>query len=84
MRFWDGRTVSLGGRAPRFTLVFRDPRRFRDLVLYRDPLRLAEAHFAGHVDIDGDIYEALGLKDYFRSGRWPEPGAADAGRDLYR
>lgn len=69
VRFWDGRAVFLGDRPPRFTLVFRDPRRFRDLVLFRDPLRLAEAHFGGQVDIEGDIYEALCLKDHFRALR---------------
>lgn len=69
VRFWDGHTVSLGERPPRFTLVFRNPRRFRDLVLFRDPLRLADAHFAGHVDIEGDIYEALCLKDHFQTLR---------------
>lgn len=69
VRFWDGHTVSLGDRPPRFTLVFRDPRRFRDLVLFRDPLRLADAHFAGQVDIEGDIYEALCLKDHFQTLR---------------
>src|SRR5574340_230378 len=61
VRLWDGHTVCMGSHAPRFTLVFRDPGRFRELVLWRDPLRLAEAHFGGQVDIEGDLYEALGL-----------------------
>lgn len=64
VRFWDGHTIAIGQGAPRFTLVFRDPARFRAWVLSRDPLRLAEAHFSGELDIEGDIYEALSLRHH--------------------
>ncbi|MBS1188874.1 MAG: cyclopropane-fatty-acyl-phospholipid synthase [Rhodocyclaceae bacterium] len=69
IRLWDGHTVSLGTHAPRFTVIFRDPGKFREMVLYRDPLRLAEAHFSGHVEIEGSIYDVLGLREHFQSLR---------------
>src|SRR5689334_1412268 len=61
VRFWDGHTVSLGKQPSRFTLIFRDPGKFREVMLHRDPLRLAEAHVSGQVEIEGNIYDALRL-----------------------
>ncbi len=69
VRMWDGRTLAFGRGAPEFTLVFRDPRPFRELILYRDLLRLAEAYFRGKIGIEGDFYGALRLKDHLRSLR---------------
>lgn len=69
VRLWDGQTLVFGGGAPDFTLVFRESRHFRELILFRDPLRLAEAYFLGKVDIEGDFYAALQLKDYLQSLR---------------
>lgn len=69
VRLWDGQTVAFGAGSPEFTLVFREPRPFRELILSRDPLRLAEAYFLGKVDIEGDLYTALHLKDYLQSLR---------------
>jgi hypothetical protein len=39
VRLWDDRTLAVGRGAPEFTLVFRNPRPFRELTLYRDLLR---------------------------------------------
>jgi len=69
VRLWDGQTLAFGGGAPEFTLVFREPRAFRGLILTRDPLRLAEAYFLGKVDVEGDLYAALRLKDHLQSLR---------------
>ncbi|MHB1093940.1 class I SAM-dependent methyltransferase [Thiobacillus sp.] len=69
VRLWDGQTLAFGGGVPEFTLVFREPRAFRDLILTRDPLRLAEAYFLGKVDVEGDLYAALRLKDHLQSLR---------------
>lgn len=69
VRLWDGHMVSLGVAPSRFTLVFNDPARFRELMLHRDPLRLAEAHCSGEVEIEGSIFDALRLKDHFQSLR---------------
>ncbi len=67
VRLWNGETLTIGRGQPDFTLVFHDPRPFRDLILFRDPLRLAEAYFQGSMDVEGDIYAALGLKDHLQS-----------------
>lgn len=67
VRLWDGRTLGFGEGPPAFTLVFRHPRPFRELIFFRDPLRLAEAYFQDDVDVEGDLYAALKLRDHFRS-----------------
>jgi len=36
-------------------------------VLGRDPLRLAEAYFRGDLDIEGDFFAALALKDHLQA-----------------
>lgn len=64
VRLWSGETVGIGAGPPDFTLVFRHPVPFRDLILSRDPLRLAEAYFRGLVDVEGDIYAVFRLKDH--------------------
>ena len=67
MRLWDGTTLRLGSATPAseppFTLVCRHPNVVRSMVLGRDPLRLAEAYFRGDIDVEGDFFAALGLKD---------------------
>lgn len=50
---------------PEYTLIIRDPGLLRRLVLRPDPLLLAEAYFRGAIDIEGDLYTALGLKAHF-------------------
>ena len=76
LRLWNGRLLKLGnaadgpsnGDAPhRFTLVCRSPAAVRAMALGRDPLRLAEVYFRDDVDIEGDFFAALGLKDHLRT-----------------
>ncbi|HGE2084770.1 SAM-dependent methyltransferase [Pseudomonas aeruginosa] len=50
---------------PEYTLIIRDPGLLRRLVLRPDPLLLAEAYFRGTIDIERDLYTALGLKAHF-------------------
>jgi len=69
VRLWDGRTLAFGRGAPECTLVFRTPHAFRELILARDPLRLAEAYFLGRVDVEGDLCAVLRLKDHLRALR---------------
>jgi cyclopropane-fatty-acyl-phospholipid synthase len=64
VRLWDGSLLRFGASEPTVTVVFRNPRAFRELVLYRDPVRLAHAFFIGWVDVEGDIFDAVALKDY--------------------
>ncbi len=74
LRLWNGATLRLGtaghhSAAPPFTLVCRSPSVVRAMVLGRDPLRLAEAYFRGDIDIEGDFFAALALKNHLNSIR---------------
>jgi len=69
LRLWNDVTLRVGTADPdagvsRFTLVFRNPEVVCSAVLGRDPLRLAEAYFRGDLDIEGDFFAALALKDH--------------------
>lgn len=69
LRLWDGRTLQLGRQpapndGPRFTLVIHTPQVLRSLLGGGDPLRLADAYFRGDLDIEGDFFAALSLKDH--------------------
>jgi cyclopropane-fatty-acyl-phospholipid synthase len=70
LRLWNGATVRVGAdsgaQEPPFALVFRNPEVVCSAVLGRDPLRLAEAYFRGDLDIEGDFFAALALKDHLR------------------
>ena len=67
VRLWNGETLKFGPEEPDATLIFSHPQLFRDLILFRDPLRLAEAYFQGLLDVEGDLYTVLGLKDHLQS-----------------
>jgi cyclopropane-fatty-acyl-phospholipid synthase len=64
LRLWDGSQLEFGERPAKLTIALRDPRALRDMVLARDPVRLAHDFFVGLIDIEGSIYQALRLKDY--------------------
>jgi cyclopropane-fatty-acyl-phospholipid synthase len=76
VRLWSGPAFRVGGCVPAgvseegagpeppFALWFRTPAAVVSMVLGRDPLRLAEAYFRGEVDIEGDLFAALALKDH--------------------
>ncbi len=72
LRLWNGTTFRLGNIGseelqPRFTLVCHNPGVVRTMILGRDPLRLVEAFFRGDIDIEGDFFAALSLKDHLHS-----------------
>ncbi len=74
LRLWNGTILRLGNAAshafdPPFTLVCHHPGFVRSMVLGRDPLRLAEAYFQGDIDVEGDFFAALCLKDHLDSIR---------------
>ncbi len=71
IRLWDGRELRMGDGTPAFTLSLRHPRVLRDLVLYRDPVRLAEAYFGEEVEISGDFNAAIGLRYYLENLKLP-------------
>jgi cyclopropane-fatty-acyl-phospholipid synthase len=71
LRLWNDVThyfgQNVGKSAPSFTLVLRDAAVLRDLVLKKGPIPLADAYFKGRLDVEGDLYAALGLKAHFQS-----------------
>ena len=75
LRLWEGTLLKLGAAAhhaepePRYTLICRSPSVVRSMVLGRDPLRMAEAYFRGEIDIEGDFFAAMHLKDQLESIR---------------
>ncbi len=69
IRLWDGSEVRFGHGNPEFSLTFRCSRAFRDIILSRNPLRLAESYFQGLIDIDGDLYSAVNLRHHLASLR---------------
>ncbi|OIQ75497.1 cyclopropane-fatty-acyl-phospholipid synthase [mine drainage metagenome] len=71
VRLWDGRLMQVGEGLPAFTLSFRHPGVLRDLVLFRDPVRLAEAYFGGEVEVTGDFNAAVGLRWHLEKLRLP-------------
>jgi cyclopropane-fatty-acyl-phospholipid synthase len=83
LRLWTGATFRVGanaasGRDSPFTLVFRSPEVVCSAVLARDPLALAEAYFRGGLDIEGDFFAALNIKDHLESlkmSAWEQLGA---------
>src|SRR6201996_5561390 len=67
LRLWDGTSIRAGaatGGDPPFTLVFRTPEAVWSAILGRDPLALADAYFRGNLDIEGDFFAALSIKDH--------------------
>ncbi len=72
LRLWNDATVQVGAsdssaQESSFALVFRNPEVVCSAVLGRDPLRLAEAYFRGDLDIEGDLFAALDLKDHLQA-----------------
>lgn len=62
---WGQARVVVGSGRRRFGLHVKDPACLRAMVLGGGALSLAEAHFKGQIDYDGDIYEVLALRKYF-------------------
>lgn len=61
---WRLRVGAQCGRGADFTLVLRHAAALRRLLLGRDPLRFAAAYFAGDLEVEGDFFAALRLKDH--------------------
>lgn len=71
VKLWDDSVLKIGENIPTFTLNIRSPRVLRHLVLFHDPIRLAEAYFDGEVDVSGDFNAAMGLRYYFEELELP-------------
>lgn len=61
IRWWDGSTSGRSDAAT--TLVVRSPVALQHLALAPGELGLARAYVSGELDIDGDIFDALELRD---------------------
>ena len=71
IRLWDNSEMVIGKDISAFTLTVRSPKVLRDLVLFRDPIRLAEAYFDGTVEVAGDFNMAMGLRYYLENLKLP-------------
>jgi cyclopropane-fatty-acyl-phospholipid synthase len=67
LRLWNGQVFSLNAGPPEFTLVLRDPQVLKKLIAEATPVSLADAYFRGQLDVEGDLYSALALKEHFES-----------------
>jgi len=61
LRCWDGSFLPAPPGAP--TLVLSTPRALRRFLWSPDELGLARAYVSGDLDLEGDVYAALGLPD---------------------
>lgn len=62
VRLWNDSKYELVAD-PDCTLVVRNPRLLRRLVLEGSPLALADGYFRGELEVEGDLYAALTLKN---------------------
>lgn len=67
LRLWDDSLYAPATMPSTFTLVVRDPALLRRLLFKSSPLLLADAYFRGTLDCEGDLYQALSLKNHFQS-----------------
>ena len=71
MRLWDGSVLWVGNGTSDFILWLKHADIPRDLVLFRDPIRLAEAYFDGRIEVEGDFNAAMGLRHYLENLQLP-------------
>jgi cyclopropane-fatty-acyl-phospholipid synthase len=60
-RLWDGTRVTLGDGEPACTAVVHRPDTFIRLMRDPTPLNFAEAYVEGAIDIEGDLFAAMGI-----------------------
>lgn len=63
IRFWDGSALSGGGTTAGAALDVRSPQALRRLLWAPNELGAGRAYVAGDLDVSGDIYAALALRD---------------------
>jgi cyclopropane-fatty-acyl-phospholipid synthase len=66
-RLPDGKVHYFGRSTSPFTLVVHDLTVLRQMVVRRSPLPLVEGYINGLIEVEGDLYAALGLKHYFNN-----------------
>lgn len=68
IQLWSG-CVFKGLSDTKCVLQIHHPGVLRDLILYRDLIKLAEAYIDEHIDVSGDIETLFQLESYFNSLR---------------
>lgn len=71
IHLWNGSQLHVGTGSPAFTLAIKHYSVLRHLVLFNDPIRLAEAYFDGTVEVTGDFNAAIGLRYYLENLKLP-------------
>lgn len=71
IHLWNDSKLHIGDSFAAFTLKIKDAGVLRDLMLFRDPVRLAEAYFDGVIEVDGDFNAALNLRHYLEGLQLP-------------
>jgi cyclopropane-fatty-acyl-phospholipid synthase len=71
IHLWNDSKLRIGNDLAEFTLKIKDASVLRDLILFRDPVRLAEAYFDGSIEVDGDFNAAMGLRHYLEQLKLP-------------
>jgi len=71
IQLWNDSKLCIGNDYSAFTLEIKDASVLRELILFRDPIRLAEAYFDGAIEVDGDFDAALGLRHYLERLKLP-------------
>ncbi|OIR17596.1 cyclopropane-fatty-acyl-phospholipid synthase [mine drainage metagenome] len=74
IRLWNDSVLQIGDGSPMFTLSIKHPGILRQLVLFRDPVHLAEAYFDGDVEVTGDFNSAMELRYYLENLMLPFQG----------
>lgn len=71
IHLWNDSILHIGNDFAQFTLKIKDAGVLRDLILFHDPVRLAEAYFDGSIEVDGDFDAALSLRHYLEHLKLP-------------
>jgi cyclopropane-fatty-acyl-phospholipid synthase len=79
-RFWDGSDIA-GERGATTEIVFRTPLALRRMIYAPNELGLGRAYVAGDLDVRGDIFDLLALRNRLASRS--EHTSLDLGRDRW-
>jgi hypothetical protein len=83
-RLWDGTTVALGSGPPVCTAVVHSPETFMRLVRDPSPLNFAEAYVESAIDLEGDLFRAMGVANSIEEIRVSLPERLRILRALWR
>ena len=83
-RLWDGTLVPLGAGEPVCTAVVHRPETFIRLMRDPSPLNFAEAYVEGAIDIEGDLFGAMGIADSIEELQLSLTDRLRIARDLWR